>query len=162
MDLGFQLHEARDGSFTSKSNDDIAGEPTFVDECSRDRARSAPKGVSHHRVATLGGNNDTHPNAFGWATINNEVCRNLLLSAADYLTKIAGLNDAVVAGQQRGILDGNFAAALATTGGKDRASGTSAHAQTETVNLRATAVVGLVRTLRHLFSSASGRHSQVE
>ena len=102
MDLGFQLHEARDGSFTSKSNDDIAGEPTFVDECSRDRARSAPKGVSHHRVATLGGNNDTHPNAFGWATINNEVCRNLLLSAADYLTKIAGLNDAVVAGEHRG------------------------------------------------------------
>jgi len=90
------------------------------------------------------------------------VCRNLLLSAADYLAKIAWLNDAVVAGEHRERLNSDFAAALATTGGKNRASGTRAHTQTETVNLRAATVVGLVSTLRHLFSSASGRHGQID
>jgi len=90
------------------------------------------------------------------------VRRNVLVSTPDYLTKIAGLNDAVVAGEHRGWLNGDFAAALATTGGKNRASRTSAHTQAKTVDLRAAAVVGLISTLRHLFSSATGRHSQVK
>jgi hypothetical protein len=90
------------------------------------------------------------------------VRRNVLVSASDYLTKIAWLNDAVVAGEHRGWLNSDFAAALATTGGKNRASRTGAHTQTKTVNLRTAAVVGLVSTLRHLFSSASGRHSQID
>ena len=89
------------------------------------------------------------------------MCRNALVPASDYLTKIAWLNNTVVAGKQRGGLNRDFAAALATTGGKDCPAGTRAHAQTESVNLRTAAVVGLVSTLRHLFSSASGRHSQV-
>jgi hypothetical protein len=83
-----------------------------------------------------------------------------LVPASNYLTKIAGLDYSVVAGEHREKLDGDFAAALATTSGKDRTAGARAHTQTETVNLCAAAVIGLVCTLRHLFSSASGRHSQ--
>jgi hypothetical protein len=85
-----------------------------------------------------------------------------LVPASNYLTKIAGLDNSVVAGEHREKLDGDFAAALATTSSKNRTAGARAHTQTKTVNLCTAAVIGLVSTLRHLFSSASGRHSQVD
>jgi hypothetical protein len=102
VNLGSQFNKAWDRAFTPKSNDDIAGKAAFVNECSRDRARSAPEGISHHRVPTLGGDNYAHPNKFRWAAVNDEVSSDALGSATNYLTKIAGLNDAVVARQHRG------------------------------------------------------------
>jgi len=134
----------------------------LIDEFSRDRAGPTPKGISHDCIAALGGNDNTHADLVGGASINDEVCRNSLVTATNYLTKIAGLNDAVVTRQHHGGLNSDFAAALAAAGGKNRTTGTRTHTQTEAVNLRTTAVIGLVGTLRHLFSSASGRHSQVE
>lgn len=48
-----------------------------------------------------------------------------------------------------GALRRDAAATLATTRGKNRASGAGAHAQTETVRLSATTVIGLERPLAH-------------
>jgi hypothetical protein len=162
VDLRFQIDEVGHHTLASEPNNHVTGEEPFIDKGSRDRARSPAKGIPHHRIPTFGGNNHAHPNMFGWASINDEVRGDSLVSAPNHLAKVAGLNDAVVAGEHRGWLDRDFAATLAAASGEDGATGTSAHAQTETVNFRTAAVVGLVGTLRHFFSSASGRHSQGE
>ena len=57
------------------------------------------------------------------------------------------LSGAAVGAPQLTDLGGEFLAALTTAGGKDRTTGASAHASTETVGLRAAAVVGLESTL---------------
>ena len=158
VNLGFQLDKARYRAVSSESNDDVPREKTVVDEFSGDRSGSTAKGVTNYRVPALCGNNNAHPIKFGWASIHDEVCGDLLVPASNNLTKIAGFNDAIVSREHRRKSNGDFAATLAATGGKDRTTGAGAHAQTETVNLRTATVVGLVSTLRHLFSSASGRH----
>jgi len=160
INLRFELDEGGCRALASKSDDDVPGQEAIVDEFSRDGAGSPPKGVANYRIPAPRGDDNTHPIEFGWAAVHNEVLRDSLVPAANHLTKIAGLDDAVVAWKQRQGLNGDFAAALAATGGEDRSAGTRAHAQTKTVNLRTAAVVGLVGTLRHLFSSAIGRHSQ--
>jgi len=133
-----------------------------VDQVLGDSTRPSAKGVSNDRVPALRGNNNAHPIEFGWASIHDEVSSGLLVPASNNLAKVAGFNNAVVASEHRGKSNGDFAATLATSGGKNCSTGARAHAQTEAVNLRTTTVVGLVSTLRHFFSSASGRHSQVD
>jgi hypothetical protein len=72
-----------------------------VDEFSGDRSGSTTKGVTNYRVPALCGNNNAHPIKFGWASIHDEVCGDLLVPASNDLTKIAGLYDAVVAREHR-------------------------------------------------------------
>ena len=96
----------------------------------------------------------------GWELINNDALADVFGAASNNLTEIAWLNDPVSASEHRRKLNRDFAAALAAASGQNRAACTGPHTQTETVNLRAAAVVGLVSTLRHRFSSASGRNGQ--
>lgn len=144
----------------AKTHNHIPRQAALINEGSSDRACSTPQCVADDRIPRLFGDNNAHPIKLGWASIQDEVLGYPFVSATNHLTKIAGLNDAVVAGKHRRKLNGYFAAALTTTGSENRATGTGAHTQTEAVNLRAATVVGLESTLRHLFSSASGRHSQ--
>ena len=162
INLRLELDECGCRALASKSDDDVPRQEAIVDEFSRDGPSSPPKGIANHRIPATCGDDNTHPVQLGWTAVHNEVLRDSLVPTANYLTKIAGLDDAVVAWKHRQGLHGDFAAALAATGGEDRSAGTRAHAQTKTVNLRTAAVVGLVSTLRHLFSSAIGRHSQVD
>jgi hypothetical protein len=133
---------------------------TSVDENASNGPGATTKTIAQHSVSTLLGNNNAQPIDIGWASIDDHVVVNVLIPAANHLTKIAWLNDSIMAGKHRLRLNGDFATALAATSSENRTTRTGAHAQTETVDLRSAAVVGLVSTLRHLFSSASGRHSQ--
>lgn len=96
----------------------------------------------------------------GWELVNDDVLADVLRATPNNLTEIAWLNNPIVASEHQRELNRDFAAALAAASGQDGAACTGPHTQTETVNLRAAAVVGLVSTLRHGFSSASGRNGQ--
>lgn len=74
---------------------------------------------------------------------------NVFVPTANHLTEIVWPNDSIDARKHRLTLDGDLAASLTATSGEDGATRTGAHTQTETVNLGAAAVVGLVSTLRH-------------
>ena len=96
----------------------------------------------------------------GWELIEDDVLAHAFGATPNHLTEVAWLNDPVAASEHQLKLNRDFAAALAAASGQDSATRTSPHTQTETVNLRPAAVVGLVSTLRHEFSSASGRNGQ--
>jgi hypothetical protein len=136
-------------SLAPETNDHIPCQVARDDEFSANGSSPASKNIPHHGVATFSSNNNAHPIGVGWASINDQVLRDALVPSANHLTKVAGLNDSIVAGKHRDELYGDFAAALAATGGEDRTSGAGAHTQTEAVHLGAAAVVGLVSTLRH-------------
>lgn len=155
-----EFSEGRWSSITTKADDNVPRKNGCVDELARDGTSPPTKSVPDDSVTALGGNDNAHPICIGWASVHDHMIVDVLVPAPDHLTKIAWLNDSVVAGKHRLELNGDFATALATTSRKNCATRTGSHAQTEAVNLRSTAVVGLVGTLRHLFSSASGRHSQ--
>jgi hypothetical protein len=102
-----------------------------------------------NRIATLRGNDNAHPTRVGWASINDDKCHDLLASPPYNLPKVVRRNDTVVALEHRVRLDGDLAATFTATSGQDCATGTRAHAQTETVNLGSATIVGLVGTLWH-------------
>ena len=137
------------GAFAPKADNHVSGQIARKDEIPANGFGPASKNIPHHGVAAFSSNNNAHPIGFGWASINDEILCYALVPSANHLTKVAGLNDSVVAGKHRDGLNGDFAATLATTGGEDCTTGAGAHAQTEAVHLGAAAVVGLVSTLRH-------------
>jgi hypothetical protein len=131
-----------------------------LNQISSDSSHLAAQPIADHGVSTLCGNDNSHPIVIGWESVNDDVLADVLRATPNNLTEIAWLNNPIVASEHQRELNRDFAAALAAASGQTRAACTSPHTQTETVNLRAAAVVGLVSTLRHEFSSASSRNGQ--
>lgn len=83
-------------------------------------------------------------------------------SAPGHLTEISSVGQAVARGKhiRPRASDSEAVAALAATGGQDRATRTGAHPQAEAVHLVTATVVRLVRTLAHDYSTRFCRESQ--
>lgn len=84
-----------------ETKDNIARELVGIDQRARDCSGSATKRISNDSIAALLGNNNAHPSELGWASVDDEVRRHVLVPAPNHLTKVAGLNDSVVAGEHR-------------------------------------------------------------
>jgi hypothetical protein len=136
-------------SFAAKTHNRVARHLSGVDQLSADCVGTPAQEVADNSIPTLVRNNHAHPADVGWALINNDEDHYALASPPHNLPKVVRRNDSVVALKHRVWLDGDLAAAFATTSGQDCAPGASAHAQAETVNLGSAAIVGLIGALGH-------------
>jgi hypothetical protein len=105
--------------------------------------------VADNRIPTFARHNHPNPADVRWVLINDDEGHHVLVTPPHNLPKVVRRNDPVVALQHRVWLDGDLAATLTATSGKDCASCARAHPQAETVNLGSAAIVGLVRALGH-------------
>jgi len=69
--------------------------------------------------------------------------------ATNRSAEVGGTGNPVRPGEHAEVLRGQFGATLAATSTQDGAAGAGAHAEAETVNLRAAAVVRLESSLAH-------------
>ena len=124
------------------------------------RSQSPAYLIAHYRVPHRLGNNESKAGitrSLIVHDVNNAVRCRITTSTTHSQAKITRMRYAVRLSQHRTRLRGEFGASLAATCAQDGATGTSAHTQTETVDLRTATVVRLESSLAHSYISKAQR-----
>lgn len=114
-------------------------------------AKTAADTVAHDRRTDGLGSDETKSGGTNGAGSSNDHKPRPARAPARFLDAliIDAVANAVLLGKQRSALGGKALAALPAASGEDGATSAGAHAQTETVHLCPTTVVGLKRALAH-------------
>lgn len=95
FDLGVCGHWA----FAPKPEDDVAGQCARINELPRDRPHATSNGIADHCVPALGRNDYSHTISVRGAAVTDHVFSDTLVPATNHTTKIARLDNPVVAGK---------------------------------------------------------------
>jgi hypothetical protein len=149
LDSVFYRGKIRRFGFAAETKDDVTGQGPVSDKRIGYCAGASPDGVSHDGISAFRSDDDPDTASVRGDSITDQSRGDHFFATANDTSEVVCLNDSVASREHDESLDRKFGASLATASCQNGASRTSTHTQTEAVNFRTTAVVGLEGSLRH-------------
>lgn len=149
LDSVFYRGEVQLFGLAAETKDDVTGQLPVSDKRIGYCAGASADRVSHDGVTAFRCNDDADTASVRGDSIAHQSRGDYLFATANNASEVVCLDDPVASREHDESLDRKFGASLAAASCQNGASRASTHTQTEAVNFRTTAVVGLEGSLRH-------------
>ena len=149
LDSGLYRGEVQQFGFAAETKDDVTGQFPVGNKRIGYCAGASADRVSHDGVTAFRCNDDADTAPVRGDSIAHQSRGDYFFATTNDASEVVCLDDSVASREHDESLDRKFGASLAAASCQNGASRASTHTQTEAVNFRTTAVVGLEGSLRH-------------